>query len=222
VIWVLVIGLAVVAFAAMAVVFRLPRAAWTTVLAALAFGLVGYVAQGSPSLPGAPKAAAPLVPGQGATLVELRRAVLPEPEWSSQPALITADGFTRRDRYADAATVLEGAVRANPRDGEAWLAMGNNIVATADGAITPAARLAYSRAETAAPKSPGVPFFVGVEQLQAGNFIAARGLWAEAAARAPEGSDARKVIESRITRLDAVVHQMLKMQQQAQPPGATK
>jgi cytochrome c-type biogenesis protein CcmH len=222
-IWVLVIGLAALALAAMALLFRLPREAGRTELAALALGLAGYAAQGSPGTPGAPKAAAPLTPGEGANLVELRRAVLPEEQWSRHNAMITADGFTRRDRYADAATFLLGATRANPRDGEAWLALGNNLVAAADGAVTPAAQLAYRRAEAAAPQSPGVPFFVGVDQLQAGNFADARGLWLEAAKRAPEGSAARKAIEDRIARLDAIMQQMMKMQQQqgAHPQGAS-
>jgi cytochrome c-type biogenesis protein CcmH len=218
-IWALVIGLALVAFAAMALLFRLPRAAWTTALAALALGLAGYAAQGSPWTPGAPKTAAPLTPGEGENLVELRRAVLPEDEWSRHNAMITADASARRDQYADAATFLLGATRANPQDGEAWLALGNNLVAAADGAVTPAAQYAYRRAEAAAPQSPGVPFFVGVAQLQAGNFVDGRGLWLEAARRAPEGSAARKTIEDRIARLDAIMQQMMKMQQQgAHPP----
>jgi cytochrome c-type biogenesis protein CcmH len=219
-IWLLVIGLALVAFAAMVLAFRLPRAAWTTALAALALGLAGYAAQGSPNLPGAPRTAAPLVPGEGANLVELRRAVLPDEEWSNHKALITADGMTRRDRYADAATFLLGATRSNPRDGEAWLAMGNNLVAAADGAMSPAAQLAFRRAEAAAPQSPGVPFFIGVIQLQAGNFVDARGLWEQAAQRAPEGSEARKTIQDRIARLDAIMQQMMKMQPQ-HPPQST-
>jgi cytochrome c-type biogenesis protein CcmH len=217
-IWALVIGLAVAAFAAMVVVFRLPRAAWTTALAALALGLAGYAAQGSPGTPGAPKTAAPLTQGEGENLVELRRAVLPEELHSRHNALITADALTRHDEFADAATMLLGAVHDNPNDGEAWLALGNNLVAAADGAVTPAAQLAYRRAEAAAPQSPGVPFFVGVDQLQAGNFVDARGLWVEAAKRAPEGSQARKTIEDRIARLDAIMQQMMKMQQQGADP----
>jgi cytochrome c-type biogenesis protein CcmH len=221
VIWALVIGLAVAAFAAMAFVFRLPRGAWTTALAALALGLAGYAAQGSPDQPGAPKVAAPLVAGEGANLVELRRAVLPSEQWSHHNAIIIADGLARRDRYGEAATFLLGAVRDNPDDAEAWLALGNNLVAQADGTLTPAAQTAYRRAEAAAPQSPGVPFFVGVYQLEAGNFVDARGLWAEAAERAPEGSEARATIESRIARLDTVMQQMFKMQQ-AQQRGAAK
>ena len=221
-IWVWVIGLALVAFAAMVLAFRLPRPAWTTALAALALGLAGYAAQGSWNMPGAPKEAAPLEPGEGAKLVELRRAVLPENLWSSRNAMITADALTRRDRYADAATILLGATRDNARDGEAWLALGNNLVAQAEGVMTPAAQLAYRRAEAAAPQSPGVPFFVGVAQLQAGNFLGARGLWAEAAERVPEGSEARKTIESRIARLDAVMQQIMKMQQGQQNNAAAE
>jgi cytochrome c-type biogenesis protein CcmH len=213
-IWLLIIGLAALAFAAMALLFRLPRAAWTTALAALALGLAGYATQGTPEQPGAPKSGTPLVPGQGENLVELRRAVLPEEFRSHHDAIIIADGLARHDEYATAATFLLGATRDNPNDGEAWLALGNNLVAAADGAVTPAAQLAYRRAEAAAPQSPGVPFFVGVDQLQAGNFVDARSLWLEAAKRAPEGSAARQTIEDRIARLDSIMQQMMKMQQQ--------
>jgi len=210
--WGLVIALALFAFAAMVLVFRLPRGAWTTVLAALALGLAGYASQGRPGDPGAPKSAAPSVAGEGANLVDLRRAVLPDELRSHQNALITADALTRHDEYAESAAMLLGATRADPKDGEAWVALGNVLVAQAHGAMTPAARLAYRRAEAVAPQSPAVPFFIGVEQLQGGNFLDARGLWLEAAHRAPEGSEARKTIEDRIARLDAIMQQIMKMQ----------
>lgn len=216
-IWVLVIGMAVVALAFIAFAFRVPRAAWTTAAAALALGLAGYAAQGSPNLPGAPKSAAPRVPGEGDNLVEMRRALLGE-DIGRQNAVVTADGFTRHDQYDDAAGFLLSAVRDNPHDGEAWLALGNVLVAQADGAMTPAAQLAYRRAEAAAPDSPGVPFFIGVAELNQGRFTDTRSLWAQAARRAPEGSAARKLIEDRIGRLDALMQQMYAMakaQQQA-------
>jgi cytochrome c-type biogenesis protein CcmH len=207
VIWALVIGLAVVAFAFIAFAFHLPRAAWTTAAAALALGLAGYAAQGSPNLPGAPTEAAPRVPGEGQNLVEMRRALLGE-DTPRQNALVTADGFTRNDQYADAAGFLLNAVRDKPDDGEAWLALGNVLVAQAGGAMTPAAQLAYRHAEAAVPDSPGVPFFIGVAELNQGRFTNTRQLWSEAAQRAPQGSDARKVIEDRIGRLDALIQQM--------------
>lgn len=206
-IWAWVIGLAVAAFAFIAFAFRLPRSAWTTAAAALALGLAGYAAEGSPNLPGAPTEAAPKVPGEGGNLVEMRRALLGE-DSARQNALVTADAFTRNDQYADAAGFLLTAVRDNPHDGEAWLALGNVLVAQAGGTMTPAAQLAYRHAEAAAPDSPGVPFFIGVAELNQGRFTDTRQLWTEAAQRAPEGSDARKAIEARIGRLDALMQQM--------------
>ena len=210
--WVLAVGLALGAFVAMAALFRLPRLAWSSVLAALALGLAGYAAQGNPAMPGSPRAAAQEVSGEGENLVELRRAVLPPEQWSQHNAMITADALARRDRFADSATMLLGAVRGNPRDGEAWLALGNALVAQADGAMTPAAQLAYRRAEAAAPESPGVPFFIGLAELQAGRFADTLGLWNEAASRAPEGSDARAQIEERVARLDQLLQQLRAMQ----------
>ena len=215
--WVLAVGLALGAFVVMAALFRLPRLAWSSVLAALALGLAGYAAQGNPAMPGSPRAAAQEVSGEGENLVELRRAVLPPEQWSQHNALITADALARRDRFSDAATMLLGAVRGNPRDGEAWLALGNALVAQADGAMTPAAQLAYRRAEAAAPESPGVPFFIGLAELQAGRFADTLGLWNEAASRAPEGSDARAQIEERVARLDQLLQQLRAMQDAEQP-----
>src|SRR5690606_13296073 len=63
--WVLAIGLAAAAFAAMAFALRLPRAAWTSALAALALGLAGYALQGEPELAGAPRDAAVASAGVG-------------------------------------------------------------------------------------------------------------------------------------------------------------
>lgn len=214
--WALAIGLALLAFAAMALVLRLPRAAWTSVLAALALGLAGYAVQGEPGLRGTPKDAAPAMDGVGESMVELRRAILPQRFHSRSNRLITADALARRDRPAEAVTLLRGAVRENPRDSEAWLALGNALVATTGGGMTPASQYAYRRAEELAPESPGAPFFVGIALLQASQFVEARQMWEEAARRAPEGSDQRAEIVNRIVRLDNVLRQVFAAQQAEQ------
>jgi cytochrome c-type biogenesis protein CcmH len=216
--WVLVIGLAVAAFVAIAFVLRLPRAAWTSVLAALALGLAGYALQGKPGLAGAPGTVTPAAEGTGEAMVDLRRAVLPERFHSRSSNLLIADALARRDRPDDAATMLRGAIREAPRDSEAWLALGNALVAATDGRLTPASQYAYRRAEELAPESPGVPFFVGIAQLQANNFLDARMLWGEALRRAPEGSEQRAEIEGRVARLDQVLRQIV-ASQGAQPPA---
>jgi len=207
--WAPAIGLALAAFVAMAFVLRLPRVGWTSALAALALGLAGYALQGRPGLAGAPTRAAPAAAGVGEAMVELRRAVLPDRFHSRSSWLITADALARRDRPADAATMLRGAIRENPRDAEAWLALGNALTAAGEGVLTPAAQYAYRRAEQLAPESPGVPFFVGVAQLQANNLLDARMLWDQAARRAPEGSEERAEIDARVARLDTVLQQIV-------------
>jgi cytochrome c-type biogenesis protein CcmH len=220
--WVLAIGLAFVAFAVMAFAFRLPNSAWTVVGATLALGLAGYAAQGSPGLPGAPKAPSVATAGEGDSLVSLRQALVSDKYRSHNNRLITADALARRDRPADAATILRGAVRDNPKDAEAWLALGNALVAVADGQLTPASQYAYRKAEELAPDSPGVPFFVGIAQLQSGRLMDTRTLWGEAARRAPEGSEARAEIDQHIERLEAVMRQILKSQGLQVPPKTTK
>jgi cytochrome c-type biogenesis protein CcmH len=105
--------------------------------------------------------------------------------------------------------MLRGAIRENPRDAEAWLALGNALTAAGEGVLTPAAQYAYRRAEQLAPESPGVPFFVGVAQLQANNLLDARMLWDQAARRAPEGSEERAEIAARVARLDTVLQQIV-------------
>ena len=210
--WVLAIGLAIAAFVAMAFVLRLPRAAWTSVLAALALGLAGYAMQGRPGLAGAPGSVASVAEGSGEAMVDLRRAVVPDRFHSRSSRLLIADAFARRDRPEEAATMLRGAIREAPRDSEAWLALGNALTAATDGRLTPAAQYAYRRAEELAPESPGVPFFIGLAELQAGRFADTLGLWNEAASRAPEGSDARAQIEERVARLDQLLQQLRAMQ----------
>ena len=182
--WILVVGLAVTAFAAMAFVLRLPRPAWTSVLAALSLGLAGYALQGKPDLAAAPSRVAPPAEGTGEALVELRRAVVPDRFHSRGSRLLISDALARRDRPDEAATMLRGAIREAPRDSEAWLALGNALVSATGGRLTPASQYAYRRAEELAPESPGVPFFVGIAQLQANNFLDARMLWGEALRRA--------------------------------------
>ena len=151
-------------------------------------------------------------------MVELRRAVLPEKFYSRSNRLITADALARRDRPTDAATILRGAVRENPRDGEAWLALGNALVAAAEGRMTPASQFAYRKAEELAPESPGVPFFVGIAELQEGRLMDTRSLWGEAQRRAPEGSEARQTIDAHISRLEGAMREILKERGLAAPP----
>ncbi|HEY6817429.1 MAG TPA: tetratricopeptide repeat protein, partial [Croceibacterium sp.] len=160
--WLIAIGLALGAFAAAVLAFRVPRSGWTTVAAALALGLAGYALQASPGLPGAPAMSAAETGDAAWALVEERKSMVAEDERSRSNRLIVADGFARRGRYTDAATILRGAIAEHPRDAEVWLALGNALIEHADGALTEPALLAYRRAAELDPDGVGPGYFLGL------------------------------------------------------------
>lgn len=201
--WVAAIGLALAALAAMAGLFRLPRRTWTTLGAALALGLAGYATQASPDRPGAPASQAVAIDGSGPELVDVRKRL--SGNLMTSNALIVSDAFTRRGDYANGAEALRGAVRRNPADAEAWLAMANDLSAHADGNLTPAARYAYRRAIAADPESSGPEFFMGVVMLRQGDLVEAHKLWSRALAKAPDDAPWRADLEARLAELERVM-----------------
>ncbi|MCB2064170.1 MAG: tetratricopeptide repeat protein, partial [Novosphingobium sp.] len=101
--------------------------------------------------------------------------------------------------------VLLGAVDDDPKNAQAWLALGNALVAHADGLLTPAALHAYSNAERAAPESPGPPYFLGLALAQSGRFAEARELWADLLERTPDDAPWREMLTERLARLDLLI-----------------
>ncbi|MEP2234758.1 MAG: tetratricopeptide repeat protein [Alteripontixanthobacter sp.] len=205
--WLLIIVLAGATFLAAAFALKLPRAGWALFGAALMLGLAGYALQASPNLAGAPKSAAADASGAGAAMVEERRALF---DTSLLPSrfVVTADGFSRRGQYAEAAQFLRGALDDNPQDTEAWLALGNALVEHADGQLTPAAMYAYRQAELSDPAHPGAGYFLGVGLLRSGRPGDARQLWQEIVANAPEAAPWKPLMEQRLARLDDMLSRM--------------
>lgn len=208
--WILAGGLAVVAFVAIAFLFKAPRRGWEAVGAALLLGLAGYALQGKPGQPGAPKAPAQSL-SDGSGLVKARQQLGNGDSRPGSSWLVIADGMTRNGQYGDAASVLLGAVEKNPKDGEAWLALANSLVGHAEGNLSPAALYAYQRAAEIAPDHPGPPFFLGLALAQSGRLAEARTLWADLLKRTPENAPWRADLAMRLERLDAFIA----MQEQA-------
>ena len=207
-IWLLGLGLVLACIFVAVLILDMPRSMATALAAAMVFGLAGYAWQGSPGQAGQPVAAREERSEEGAQLVELRREVIAERYYSrNQAALITADAMARAGRFEYAAALYGGMAREYPQDSEAWLALGNVLVAHADGTIPASARIAWRRAEAAAPESAGVPFFLGLALLRAGEAGEARAAWAEAVERSAPGSEERRLMESRLSSLDASIEQ---------------
>lgn len=205
--WILVIALALLAFIGVAFMLKAPRGTREAIAAALVLGLAGYVTQGHPSQPAAPKQAAESVSGNSGALVEARlrvseKGIPPTDRW-----VVIADGLARNGQYADAAEVLRGAIEQDPKNSDAWLAMANALTAHAEGILTPASLYAYRRAARAEPDNPGPPFFMGLALLQGGRIEEARALWADLLVRAPADATWRLPLAQQLQRLDAAIRE---------------
>jgi cytochrome c-type biogenesis protein CcmH len=201
--WVLVILLALAAFVAMSRALKTPRSGREAIGAALLLGMAGYAAQSHPSLPGSPTAARETVSGNP-QVVAARQKLAGNPAGTDQ-WIVIADGMARHGQFADAATVLRGSVAKNPKNGEAWLAMANALVGHADQRLSPAAILAFRRAEDAAPGNPGPPFFFGLALAQSGRLPDARMTWARLLARSPADAPWRPDLTLRLQELDRFI-----------------
>lgn len=214
-IWIFVALLAAASFAAMVRVLKLPRRMWELVGAALLVGVAGYALQGSPGQAGSPKAPLQTHEASAAALVAERQK-LGSSASAGQPNQwqIISDALARHGQFAEAAAVLQGATAQNPRNADAWLAMGNALVGHAEGFLSPAALHAYRKAGEADPGHPGPPFFLGAALIQSGRIAEGRALWAELLARSPAEAPWRADLAARLTQLDAML-----AQQQAQGPA---
>lgn len=222
--WVIAVLVALAAFAVAAVVFRLPRATWTSLAAALVFGLAGYTLQASPALPGAPKDAVTQTYTDEWEMIPSRQLLVTGADKSTDATLITADAFARQGQFEDAAAFYRNIVTRNPRDFEAWLALGNALVEQADGNLTQASIYAYTQANRLRPDSAAPGYFLGLSLVRQGRMMEARGVWREAldgmvdappaAELAPGNAPVaapvtpRAFMADRVERLDSMLQQM--------------
>jgi cytochrome c-type biogenesis protein CcmH len=226
-IWLLIVGLALVVLAVLTLGFRTPRSGWEAIASALVLGLAGYALQGHPGLAGQPRDQADKPNIFAATLVDERRKVVGATVQASSWEMI-ADALMRHGDYAEAAEVLRGAVEKDPKNSPAWLAMGSALVGHAEGSLSPASLYAFRQAMQADPKAPGPPMFLGLALAGSGQFDDARAVWAGLLARSPADAPWRKDLESRMGRLDQIMAMMRAAQAGApggpqvsdQPPAA--
>jgi len=202
--WLPTILIALVAFAVAVLLLRLPRSGWSLFGAALLFGLAGYAIQGHPGQEGAPKPHVEAANESGPALIDARRALF-DPTRPPGYYITLSDGFARKGKFADAAGLLRGALDRNPRDTEAWIALGNALIEHAGGVPTPAALYAYARAERSDPDHPAAAYFLGIALLRAGQPGEARAIWAQLVDEAPEDADWLPAMRQRLETLDRML-----------------
>lgn len=213
--WVIVILLALAAFAAIVLLSKQLRAVWAVVLATLAFGLAGYATQASPGVASAPKQGVRAQTEEGRQFVDLRKELVGEDLRSRSHFILMADEWVRRGRYDGAATILRGVASANPRDGDAWLALGNALYLHADGQFTPAALHAYRNAEQQLPGSAAPAFFAGVGLIREGKLVEAHRLWSERLASLPEDAPGREALVQRLGVLEELLRRIVENAEQS-------
>ena len=188
--------LAILALAALGLLWltKLRGSMLTLAAAAIAFGCAGYALQGSPGLAGQPRVSAqrpaPL------PLTGARHALMGQFDYSDT-WLNMADALASRGNTEDAARLLQAQVTRHPRDYKLWVGLGNALTDHAR-TITPAARLAYARAQELAPGYPAPKFFLGLAEARSGNPAEGVRLWREILVDAPANASWRPMIEEGI------------------------
>lgn len=219
--WAIAIAVAVVAFAVAVVLFRLPRATWTSLAAALVFGLAGYTLQASPAIPGAPKSETQEGYVDEWEVLASRHLLIAGDDKSGSPVMITADAYARQGRFEDASAFLRNVIQQNPQDFDAWVALGNALTEQADGNLTQASVYAYRQANQLKPDNPAPAYFLGLALIRQGRMMEARSVWREAlttmdggnaaAPVAPSGTaptDPRAFVADRVARLETMLQQV--------------
>ena len=195
--WVIIAALVAIGLGAFRLL-RLRGAMLQLAAAALMIGAAGYALQGRPGLAGSPRSAAtatrviPLTGARNAFFGEFTRSG----HW-----LLMSDSMARKGRTADAAGLLQSAVREHPDNPALWVGLGNALVDHA-GMLTPAAELSFRRAAELAPRHPAAPFFYGLALARSGDRPGAIRVWREILAGAPADASWRPLVEDAIAVLE--------------------
>ena len=219
-VWIAIAILALAAFGVAMLLAGEGRQVWTLLASALVFALAGYAWQGRPGLPDEPRQASRELSPTGDALIETRRAFYNAEGILPSRFVITADGFSRRGQHVDAAGLLRNGVHENPKDGEAWLALGIALAEHTQGRVTPPVVYAFQRASEESPGNPAPTYFRGLIALRSGQLAEARDFWRQALDEATDDARGREYVAQQLERLEGVISVLGERQgQPAMPPS---
>lgn len=195
--WLILLILALAAFAAVWRFGRLNRAGAQLLASALLLAGAGYAWQGSPGVSGRPQAAAERPPVPETAFATLRKDMFGQfdtaDRWLGMSERYLGRGDTRQ-----AAGLIRSALRAHPDNAILWTGYGDALVLHGNGVLSPAADLAFRRAIALAPKHPGPRIFHGIALAQNGRIKEAELSWRQALALSPPDSPWREGLERQI------------------------
>lgn len=205
--WLIFLALALIVAGLLWRFGRLPKGGIELVAAALFLAIAGYAWQGSPSLPGKPTPAPENAKVPDSSFA-LEREKLLNQFGADAEVLGTADAFHRQGLNLYAIGIIKGALEKRPNSADLWVGLGNAMVIHGGGLMSPAAQLAFQRAETLAPDHPGPPFFMGLAYAQAGQLDRAEATWRALLDRSPANASYRPELEQRLIEIEQLKAQV--------------
>jgi cytochrome c-type biogenesis protein CcmH len=199
--WVILLLLALAAFAAIWRFGRLDGTGLQLLAAALLLALAGYAWQGRPGLAGSPKRPPESQELPDSAFARMRQDMLGRFDTADR-WLTIAEGFQRRGDTRAAAGLIRSALREHPDNAVLWIGYGNALVVHAGGLVTPAAQLAFERAAQLAPDHPAPRFFFGLALAQSGRLDEAERTWRALIATAPAAAPWRAQVEQQLQALE--------------------
>lgn len=198
--------LAVIGVAAFALLWwgGISRTLGTFTAAALLVGGAGYALQNNASLPGSPARPDARQIAIDPDMVAFRTAIMPGVA-DDTAILAAADDRMEQGDTAGAALLIMQAIDRRPDDAALWTGLGNVLMAHGGGTMSPAARLAFSRALRVGPDQPGPRFFLGMAYVQGDDFAAAKREWLKALALSPSQAPYRLIIAERLVLIDRFI-----------------
>ena len=169
-------------------------------------GAAAYAFAGSFDLPSStPANAEAQTTADSASAVEAARLALAgDPAnvalWAQFSGALIADG-----RSEEAIEGLSFAASQLPPSADLQVQLGTALMAHADGMMTPAAQLAFTRAQIIQPDHPAPLYFRGLSALQAANPSAALGYFRDLEARTPPGAPWAEDLQRKIRGAEAMM-----------------
>lgn len=199
--WLLFLGLALVVLGLLWRFARFDAAALQFLGAALLLALAGYAWQGRPGMPGRPKPPPEKMRLPDSEFAATRRDVLGQFDRAGT-WLTIAESYQRRGDTKSGVDIIRNGLRRGRRDPDLWVGLGNALVLHAGGLMSPAAQLAFARAEEIAPGHPGPRFFYGLALAQTGRIDEAEQVWRQLLAALPEDVSWRGLVEERVRMIE--------------------
>jgi cytochrome c-type biogenesis protein CcmH len=180
-------------------------------LVALPLGSAGiYLALGSPTVPGQPRAARLAAPPDQRsidTLVAQVEAHLERNPNDGRGWEVVAPVYIRLGRYADAVKAHRNVLAFNPETSERRSALGEALVAAAQGIVTAEASAAFERAVALDPQNAKARFYLGLAAEQDGRQADAAQRWRALIAAAPPDAPWRELVRTALARVDPAAAQ---------------